>query len=315
MNLFDFFKRKRENITDNQDVNNQDNQTSDNSIEAAVVEQKIEELTLDSIDEKIIDFYILHSAEEKLKEELSDDHFFDDYFQIPNLIDIDPLFDESARLIVIHQQGSTSLIQRKFTIGYNRAGRLMDQLEAAGIVGPTEGSKARQVLIQDEYHLEKLLNSIKDGNYIPSFPYNLNYDLKEEIRIKFADTINLKKEELKNKFYLKKKQVEDEEIQRQKEDIRRELIENEKKRQLRRQVKKELIESGHIQQNRKREPIPQDVQDKVWVRDSGKCVICGSSENLEFDHIIPFSKGGSSTYRNIQLLCEKCNRQKTNKIG
>ena len=64
-------------------------------------------------------------------------------------------------MIVIQQQGSTSLIQRKFAIGYNRAGRLMDQLEVAGIVGPFEGSKARQVLIQDEYSLEQLLNALK----------------------------------------------------------------------------------------------------------------------------------------------------------
>ena len=78
-----------------------------------------------------------------------------------DLSDRDPLFDEAARLIVIQQQGSTSLIQRKFAIGYNRAGRLMDQLKAAGIVGPFEGSKARQVLIQDEYSLEQLLNSLK----------------------------------------------------------------------------------------------------------------------------------------------------------
>jgi DNA segregation ATPase FtsK/SpoIIIE and related proteins len=78
-----------------------------------------------------------------------------------DLSDRDPLFDEAARLIVIQQQGSTSLIQRKFSIGYNRAGRLMDQLEAAGLVGPFEGSKARQVLIQDEYSLEQLLNSLK----------------------------------------------------------------------------------------------------------------------------------------------------------
>lgn len=78
-----------------------------------------------------------------------------------DLSDRDPLFDEAARLIVIQQQGSTSLIQRKFAIGYNRAGRLMDQLEAAGIVGPFEGSKARQVLIQDEYSLEQLLNALK----------------------------------------------------------------------------------------------------------------------------------------------------------
>ena len=84
--------------------------------------------------------------------------------KMPGAVDLherDPLFDEAARLIVIQQQGSTSLIQRKFSIGYSRAGRLMDQLEAAGIVGPFEGSKARQVLIQDEYSLEQLLSNMK----------------------------------------------------------------------------------------------------------------------------------------------------------
>ena len=78
-----------------------------------------------------------------------------------DLSDRDPLFDEAARLVVSQQQGSTSLIQRKFSIGYNRAGRLMDQLQGAGIVGPYEGSKARQVLIQDIYSLEQKLNTIK----------------------------------------------------------------------------------------------------------------------------------------------------------
>ncbi len=72
----------------------------------------------------------------------------------------DELFDEAARVVVMNQMGSTSMIQRKFSIGYNRAGRIMDQLEAAGIVGPSEGSKARQVMIQDEYSLEQLLNSL-----------------------------------------------------------------------------------------------------------------------------------------------------------
>lgn len=61
--------------------------------------------------------------------------------------------------------------------------------------------------------------------------------------------------------------------------------------------------------------ISQDVMDRVWRRDEGKCVMCGSREKLEFDHIIPFSKGGSNTYRNIQLLCENCNRTKSAKIG
>jgi S-DNA-T family DNA segregation ATPase FtsK/SpoIIIE len=77
-----------------------------------------------------------------------------------DLSDRDPLFDEAARLIVLHQQGSTSLIQRKLKLGYNRAGRIVDQLEAAGVVGPFEGSKAREVLIQDEVSLERLLSSL-----------------------------------------------------------------------------------------------------------------------------------------------------------
>ena len=77
-----------------------------------------------------------------------------------DLSDRDVLFNDAARLIVSHQQGSTSLIQRKLKLGYNRAGRLIDQLEAAGIVGQFEGSKARAVLIPDEYSLEQLLNSM-----------------------------------------------------------------------------------------------------------------------------------------------------------
>lgn len=72
---------------------------------------------------------------------------------------IDPMFEQAARLIVIAQQGSTSLLQRKLKLGYNRAGRLIDQLEAAGIVGPFEGSKAREVLIPDEYALEMHLKN------------------------------------------------------------------------------------------------------------------------------------------------------------
>ncbi|MBS1489561.1 MAG: DNA translocase FtsK 4TM domain-containing protein [Bacteroidetes bacterium] len=79
-----------------------------------------------------------------------------------DLSDRDAMFEEAARLIVAHQQGSTSLIQRKLKLGYNRAGRLIDQLEAAGIVGSFEGSKAREVLIRDEISLEQLLNTLKE---------------------------------------------------------------------------------------------------------------------------------------------------------
>ncbi|MGJ1266802.1 DNA translocase FtsK 4TM domain-containing protein [Sphingobacterium spiritivorum] len=78
--------------------------------------------------------------------------------------DRDQLFEDAARLIVMHQQGSTSLIQRKLKLGYNRAGRIIDQLEAAGIVGPFEGSKAREVLYPDEYSLEQYLETLRKDN-------------------------------------------------------------------------------------------------------------------------------------------------------
>ncbi len=72
----------------------------------------------------------------------------------------DGLFEEAARIVVVTQQGSTSMLQRKLEIGYNRAGRIMDQLEAAGIVGPNEGSKARAVYINNEYELEQFINDL-----------------------------------------------------------------------------------------------------------------------------------------------------------
>ncbi len=78
-----------------------------------------------------------------------------------DLGDRDSFFDEAARLVVMHQQGSTSLIQRKLKLGYNRAGRLIDQLEAAGIVGSFGGSKAREVLVKSEVELEEILKNLK----------------------------------------------------------------------------------------------------------------------------------------------------------
>lgn len=86
-----------------------------------------------------------------------------------DLCDRDPLFEEAARLIVMHQQGSTSLIQRKLKLGYNQAGRIVDQLEAAGIVGPFEGSKAREVLYPDEYSLEQYLETLRNTD-VPAIP-------------------------------------------------------------------------------------------------------------------------------------------------
>ena len=77
-----------------------------------------------------------------------------------DLSERDKMFDDAARVIVQHQQGSASLLQRKLKLGYNRAGRIIDQLEAAGIVGAFEGSKAREVLIKDPISLEERLKEM-----------------------------------------------------------------------------------------------------------------------------------------------------------
>jgi hypothetical protein len=69
-----------------------------------------------------------------------------------------------------------------------------------------------------------------------------------------------------------------------------------------------------IEQKFTREPIPQEVKEEVFIRDEGKCVICGTQEDLQYDHIIPVSKGGSNTAKNIQILCKHCNLKKLNNI-
>ncbi len=91
------------------------------------------------------------------------DPYYDEEDYYVNDVDmthLDPLFEDAARLIVQSQEGSTSLIQRKFSIGYNRAGRLMDQLEKAGVVGEAHGSRPREVLIMDEKSLENILSQL-----------------------------------------------------------------------------------------------------------------------------------------------------------
>jgi S-DNA-T family DNA segregation ATPase FtsK/SpoIIIE len=76
------------------------------------------------------------------------------------LADLDPMFEDAARVIVRHQQGSVSLLQRRLKLGYSRAARIVDQLEDAGIVGPSEGSKAREVKIENEQQLDTLLKAL-----------------------------------------------------------------------------------------------------------------------------------------------------------
>lgn len=102
----------------------------------------------------------------------------------------------------------------------------------------------------------------------------------------------------------------------EKDKVKAKLLEKKKKREIEKLALQELIDEGEIfPEANKRPPIPKDVVDTVWNRDGGKGVYCGSNENLHLDHIIPFSKGGDTSVENLQLLCQKCNLEKSNKIG
>lgn len=224
--------------------------------------------------------------------------------------EFDSMIKEAAEIIVITQQGSASLLQRKLTLGYNRAGRLIDQLESLGIIGEFDGNNARDVNIKS---LAELENVFETGEF-----------LSENCKLFKRDYIQLYENQILQKIVDYNRKLEEEELERERQQIKSEILEAENKkkekerlRTLRRDIEKELSESGeiNISLESKRERIPQDVIDMVWNRDGGKCVLCGKSEKLEFDHIIPFSKGGSNTYRNLQLLCENCNRVKSNNIG
>jgi len=160
-----------------------------------------------------------------------------------------------------------------------------------------------EVLVKDKEQLNSIIEGLKTGEktYIEKF-------------------IETNEEEIRKREEENRKKREESEYSREKERIKATLLEKERKKRLHREAKEGLIKEGLIFNERKksegrREPIPQEIMDKVWNRDGGACVSCGSREDLEFDHIIPHSKGGATTYRNLQLLCQKCNREKTNKIG
>lgn len=102
----------------------------------------------------------------------------------------------------------------------------------------------------------------------------------------------------------------------ERERIKRKIKARQRKRDLEKQVRQEMLDSGELYgEQTKRPPIPREVVDAVYKRDGGRCVYCGSVENLHLDHIIPFSRGGATNVENLQLLCQKCNLEKSNKIG
>ena len=133
------------------------------------------------------------------------------------------------------------------------------------------------------------------------------YEIEEQKRIE---------EELAKRRQEEARQFRERAAQREREEIAQKILEKQRRRELEKQVRQELIDKGILfGDEAKRPPIPQEIVDAVYRRDKGRCVKCGSTQNLQLDHIIPFSKGGATSVENLQLLCQKCNLEKSNKIG
>ena len=184
----------------------------------------------------------------------------------------------------------TSCIKRDFNFSYRQTGKIMDVLEKMGIIRSVRNHP---------FIKELSVSSFEEIDAI----FNNESILTDDVVTQ--NKVNVDSEPDSRKTWM----------EQEKQRIKENILKQRELRELRKKAKEELIAEGLIENTKRREPIPQHVQDTVWRRDGGKCVKCGSQENLEFDHIIPLSKGGSNTVRNIQLLCQKCNREKSNKIG
>lgn len=238
--------------------------------------------------------------------------------------DKNQLLADAARLIVSTQVANSSILQDQFRIGKNLAMHLMYILQIENIV---KFDAATEIDLNIKFKADKevLFKTLPElENYINRgfLTYTSNWTTEIEMKQFFEENrneIESRKEELL--LQIREKQlIKEENLKNEREQIKQDLLEKERKRKLQREVLRGLIDEGVIynslqSQEGKRQPIPQDVMDKVWNRDGGKCTFCGSQENIEFDHIIPFSKGGSNTYRNLQILCKKCNLKKSDRIG
>ena len=136
-------------------------------------------------------------------------------------------------------------------------------------------------------------------------------DTSDQAIAEYEEEKQRKIDEARNRIIQRRQEEEEQE----KEKIRQKLLKQKKQRELERKVQQEMIENGELAMDgTKRRHIPHSVVSEVYRRDGARCVICGSTENLQLDHIIPFSKGGADTAENLQILCQKCNLEKSNKI-
>jgi hypothetical protein len=153
------------------------------------------------------------------------------------------------------------------------------------------------LLIKTQEQLDNIFDAIENNT-------------ESYIQVFYAENIT----EIKRRRELLIKKVQDKKDRREIKEMKEKILESERKKQLKKIALGELIEEGLIFNVNGRESIPEEIMNQVWNRDGGACAKCGSKEDLEFDHIIPVSKGGATTYRNLQILCQKCNREKSDKI-
>lgn len=189
----------------------------------------------------------------------------------------------------------TSAVKEDFA----KAGTLLEQenekLRKLGVIAREKRAAERLQEIQDRKEREEILKNLSKPKPEPT---------PEEIE----EMLQRRKEEAE-RWAKRRKELEREEMEKK-------ILERHRKRELEKAVRQDLIDRGLLYgEQTKRPPIPREVVDAVYKRDGGRCVFCGSTENLQLDHIVPFSKGGATSVENLQLLCQKCNLEKSNKIG
>lgn len=189
----------------------------------------------------------------------------------------------------------TSAVKEDFA----KAGALLEQenekLRKLGVIAREKRTAERLQEIQDRKEREEILKNLSKPRPEPT-----PEEIEEMLRIRKAEAERWEK---------RKKELEREEMEKK-------ILERHRKRELEKSVRQNLIDRGLLYgEQTKRPHIPQEVVDAVYKRDGGRCVRCGSTENLQLDHIVPFSKGGATSLENLQLLCQKCNLEKSNKIG
>lgn len=170
-----------------------------------------------------------------------------------------------------------------------------------------------KIKLEIEYKGIDLIYSLNPDEY--TFPIDSNDFIRSYVRRISPIRLGYDSQRLLLFLYKDDWYITDKEITLEDAKVLIDDTELRRKQKLERQIQRAKNRvRGHSKESY-RKPIPDDVKIFVWNRDSGKCVKCGSKENLEYDHIIPLSKGGSNTARNLQLLCEICNREKGDKIG